>query len=163
MLSRDNLEKFTKLQQTSVQNVVREYCQHLFLSFLYQNPCSQKLLFKGGTALRFLLKSPRFSEDLDFTGAGIAHQEIEELFTDTLAGIEKTGMTVHVEEAAKTTGGYLGVAAFEAYDMKVNVQIEVSLRKGKELKKTRALIASDYIPAYTLVHLSLEDMIRGKL
>ena len=89
MLSRDNLEKFTKLQQTSVRNVVREYCQHLFLSYLYQNPGSEKLLFKGGTALRIILKSPRFSEDLDFTGAGITHKEIEELFTNTLANIEK--------------------------------------------------------------------------
>src|SRR3989338_2484412 len=163
MLSRDNLEKFTKLQQTSVQNVVREYCQHLFLSYLYQNPGSEKLLFKGGTALRILLKSPRFSEDLDFTGVGVTHREIEELFTNTLANIEKTGMTVHVTEAAQTTGGYLGIAVFEAYDMKINVQIEVSLRKGKGFKKTRALIAGDYIPAYTLVHLSLDDIILGKL
>lgn len=68
MLSKENLEKFTKQKQTSVQNVVREYCQHLFLSFLYQNPGSEKLLFKGGTALRIVLKSPRFSEDLNFTG-----------------------------------------------------------------------------------------------
>ena len=163
MLSRDNLEKFTKLQQTFVQNVVREYCQHLFLSYLYQNPNSEKLLFKGGTALRIILKSPRFSEDLDFTGAGITHKEIEELFTNTLANIEKTGMAVHVEEATKTTGGYLGIAIFKAYDMKINVQIEVSLRKGKEFKQTRTLITNDYIPAYTLVHLALEDIIDGKL
>ena len=163
MLSRDNLEKFTKLQQTSVQNVVREYCQHLFLSYLYQNPGSEKLLFKGGTALRIILKSPRFSEDLDFTGVGITYKEIEELFTDTLANIEKTGMTVHVEEATKTTGGYLGSAVFEAYDMKINVQVEVSLRSGKAFKKIRALMTSDYIPAYTLVHLPVEDIIHGKL
>lgn len=163
MLSRDNLEKFTKQQQTSVQNVVREYCQHLFLSFLYQNPGSEKLLFKGGTALRIILKSPRFSEDLDFTGVNTTHREIEEIFTDTLANIEKTGMAVHVTEATKTTGGYLGIATFEAYDMKTKVQIEVSLRRGKAFKKTRALITSDYIPAYTLVHLSLDGIIRGKL
>src|SRR3990167_5821633 len=160
MLSRDSLEKFTKLQQTSVQNVVREYCQHLFLSFLYQNPGSEKMLFKGGTALRIILKSPRFSEDLDFTGMNVTHREIEEIFTNTLANIEKTGMVVHVTEATKTTGGYLGIATFEAYDMKTNVQIEVSLRRGKTFKKTRALIASDYIPAYTLVHLSLDGIIQ---
>ncbi len=163
MLSRENLEKFTKQQQTSTQNVVREYCQHLFLSYLYQNAGSEKLLFKGGTALRIILKSPRFSEDLDFTGVGIAHKEIEELFTDTLANIEKTGMTVHIDAATKTTGGYLGIAIFEAYDLKINVQIEVSLRKGRESKKTRALITNDYIPAYTLVHLDIDGIIRGKL
>ena len=163
MLSRENLEKFTKLQQTSVQNVAREYCQHLFLSYLYQNPGSEKLLFKGGTALRIILKSPRFSEGLDFTGSGITHKEIEELFANTLANIEKTGMTVAVIEAKQTTGGYLGIASFEAYNMKVNVYIEISLRRGRSLKKTRALITSDYIPAYTLVHLSLDDIIVGKL
>lgn len=163
MLSRENLEKFTKLQQTSTQNVVREYCQHLFLSYLYQNASSEKLLFKGGTALRIILKSPRYSEDLDFTGARITHKEIEELFTNTLANIEKTGMTVNVTEAKQTTGGYLGIASFEAYDMKVNVQIEVSQRSRKDHKKTRTLITSDYIPAYTLVQLSLDDIIIGKL
>src|SRR3989338_5954203 len=103
MLSRDNLERFTKSQQTSVQNVVREYCQHLFLSFLYQNPGSEQLLFKGGTALRMILKSPRFSEDLDFTGVSVTRLEIEKLFTNTLANIEKTGMTTHVTEAVQTT------------------------------------------------------------
>lgn len=163
MLGRENLERFTKLQQTSTQNVVREYCQHLFLSYLYQNPNSEKLLFKGGTALRIILKSPRFSEDLDFTGAGITHKEIEELFTNTLANIEKTGMAVNVTEAKQTTGGYLGIASFEAYNMKINVQIEVSLRSRKNFKKTRTLITSDYLPAYTLVHLSLDDIILGKL
>ena len=163
MLSRDNLEKFTKRGQTSVPNVVREYCQHLFLSFLYQNPGSEKLLFKGGTALRIILKSPRFSEDLDFTGIEITHKEIEELLTNALANIEKTGMVVHVEESTKTTGGYLGIAVFEAYDMKINLQMEVSLRRGKRVKTTRALIVNDYIPAYTLVHLGLEDIIIGKL
>lgn len=163
MLSKDNLEKFTKQGQTSVQNVVREYCQHLFLSFLYQNPGSERLLFKGGTALRIIFKSPRFSEDLDFTGMGITHKEIEEVFTNTLANIEKTGMAVHVEEATETTGGYLGIAVFEAYDMKINLQIEVSLRRGKKIKAARALIVNDYIPAYTLVHLSMEDIIAGKL
>ena len=163
MLSRENLEKFTKQQQTSVQNVVREYCQHLFLSYLYQNPGSEKLLFKGGTALRIILKSPRFSEDLDFTGVNVTHREVEAIFTNTLANIEKTGMAIHVIEATKTTGGYLGIATFEAYDMKLDVQIEISLRRGKAIKKTRALITSDYIPAYTLVHLSLDGIIQGKL
>jgi len=163
MLSIENLEKFTKLQQTSTQNVVREYCQHLFLSYLYQNSGSEKLLFKGGTALRIILKSPRFSEDLDFTGDGITHQEIEELFTNTLANIEKTGMTVNVTEAKETTGGYLGIASFDAYNMKVNVQIEVSQRGRGRFKKTRTLITSDYIPAYTLVQLSEDNIIIGKL
>ena len=163
MLSRENLEKFTKLFQTDIENVAREYCQHLFLSFLYQQSGAEKLLFKGGTALRLLLKSPRFSEDLDFTGSGIIQETVEELFTQTLSEIEKTGVKVDIAEAKKTTGGYLGIAAFFLYDLKIKIQTEVSLRNRKRLRGIRTLIQSDYQPAYTLVHLPIEDIITGKL
>ena len=163
MLNRENLEKFTKLYQTDIENAAREYCQHLFLSFLYQQPEAEKLLFKGGTALRVILKSPRFSEDLDFTGSGILQETIEELFAQTLSEIERTGIKVDIVEAKKTTGGYLGIATFFLHDLKIKTQIEVSLRNEKRLKGIRTLIQSDYLPAYTLVHLPLEDIINGKL
>lgn len=163
MLSRENLEKFTKLYQTDTENAAREYCQHLFLSFLYQQPDSERLLFKGGTALRLLFKSPRFSEDLDFTGTGIIQKTVEELFANTLLEIERTGMRVEITEAKETTGGYLGIATFFLYDLKIKIQIEVSLRQGKRLKGTRTLVHSEYLPAYTVVHLPIEDIISGKL
>lgn len=60
MVTIKNLEKFTNKFQTGIDNIVREYCQHLFLSYLYQEPKSEKLLFKGGTALRIIFGSPRF-------------------------------------------------------------------------------------------------------
>jgi predicted nucleotidyltransferase component of viral defense system len=163
MLSRESLEKFTKLYQTDIENVAREYCQHLFLSFLYQQPNSERLLFKGGTALRIVLKSPRFSQDLDFTGSGLLQRTVEELFANTLLGIERTGLRVEIAEAKETTGGYLGIAHFFLHGLKIKIQIEVSLRPGKRLKGTRILVHSDYLPAYALVHLSIEDIINGKL
>lgn len=163
MLSRESLEKFTKLYQTDIENVAREYCQHLFLSFLYQQPESEKILFKGGTALRIILKSPRFSEDLDFTGSGATLKMVEELFTTALSEIEKTGMKVDITEGKKTTGGYLGIAIFSFHDFKIRIQIEVSLRNGRRFGATRDLVVSDYLPAYTLVHLPMENIIAGKL
>ncbi len=116
MLTRANLEQFTKQAQTKLENVIREYCQHLFLSFFYQQPGSERLLFKGGTALRIIFYSPRYSEDLDFTGIKISQQEVEELFLNTLADIEKTGIVVEIKEAKRTTGGYLGIIEFRIYD-----------------------------------------------
>ena len=163
MLSLENLEEFTSRYQTDTDNVVREYCQHLFLSYLYQLPGSERLLFKGGTAMRIVFRSPRFSEDLDFTGLNITQREVEELFADTLSNIEKTGIPVELVEAKKTSGGYLGIAAFNAYNKKTNVQIEVSLRNGKALTGTRTVIQSDYLPPYSLVHLDTENLIRGKM
>lgn len=163
MLNIENLKEFTDQNQTSLENVVREYCQHLFLSYLYQLPDAQKLLFKGGTALRIVLKSPRFSEDLDFTGVNVSQDEVEALFTNTLANIEKTGIEVEIDEGKPTTGGYLGIAVFNIYGMKAEIRIEVSLRKGKNLFGSRVVIQSDYLAAYSLVHLPIKDLIQGKL
>ncbi|HWW41999.1 nucleotidyl transferase AbiEii/AbiGii toxin family protein [Pedobacter sp.] len=163
MLSIENLEKFTKHAQTSIENVVREYCEHLFLSYLYKQSGSEKLLFKGGTALRIVFHSPRYSEDLDFTGVNISPKEVEEIFTNTLANIENTGINVQLDEGKATSGGYLGIAIFKAYDFAIPVQIEVSLRNGKELKGITTLIENDYITAYTLVHLSKEEIVKGKM
>lgn len=163
MLSIANLEKFIKQTQTSSENVVREYCQHLFLSFLYKQNGSEKLLFKGGTALRIVFSSPRFSEDLDFTGANITQAEVEEIFINTLANIEHTGIHVELMEGKPTTGGYLGIVTFYAYEKTIPVQIEVSLRRGKGITGVRALVENDYIPAYTLVHLPKEEIIKGKI
>lgn len=163
MLTRANLEQFTRQAQTSPVNVIREYCQHLFLSYLYQEPGSERLLFKGGTALRVVFHSPRYSEDLDFTGINISQYEIEGVFTSTLANIEKTGIHVEITKGKQTTGGYLGIMEFVVYDVAVEIYFEVSLRRGKRLTGMRQFIDNDYIPPYTLVSLPTTELIRGKL
>ncbi len=163
MLTRANLQKFTDHAQTKLENVVREYCQHLFLSYLYQLPDAERLLFKGGTALRIVFHSPRFSEDLDFTGVKITQHKIEELFINTLSNIEKTGIPVSLKEGKSTTGGYLGIFEFSAYDKIMEIYFEVSLRNDKLVKGVRTLIENDYIQPYTLVHLPKEEIIKGKI
>jgi len=47
-------------------NVLREYIQNDILGSLQKLGIHQRLYFVGGTALRFLYRIPRFSEDLDF-------------------------------------------------------------------------------------------------
>lgn len=163
MLNIKNLKQFTDRAQTSIKNVVMEYCEHLFLSYLYQQQRSEQLLFKGGTSLRIVFGSPRYSEDLDFTGVSITHKAVDELFTNTLVVIEKTGIRVELEEGKPTTGGYLGRASFHAYGRDTSIQIEVSLRNGRRTHGVSSVIENDYIPAYTLVHLSTEEIIKGKM
>ena len=88
MIEKKQVLKLVELWQTTLDNVVREYFQQLFLSRLYEEKGSDKLLFKGGTALRIIWQSPRFSEDLDFTGIGITIKEIEALAEGALAKME---------------------------------------------------------------------------
>lgn len=128
MLNRESLEPFARKQQTDVGNVIREYCQHVFLSALYQQAGSERLLFKGGTALRIIFGSPRYSQDLDFTGTGISQRDVENLFAATLVEIERSGIQVNISEGKKTPGGYLGIAVFSVHDQNIEMHVEVSLR-----------------------------------
>lgn len=68
MITQDTIKKLATAHQTSeFPNIIREYFQHLFLSLLYRVEGAENILFKGGTALKIIYKSPRFSEDLDFS------------------------------------------------------------------------------------------------
>lgn len=50
-------------------HVLREYLQNYLLFLLQKSKYSLSLYFVGGTALRFLFRTRRFSEDLDFSAA----------------------------------------------------------------------------------------------
>lgn len=163
MLSQSSLKEFTKKFQTVEKNIVREYVQHLFLSSLYKLPKAEKLLFKGGTALRFIYGSPRFSEDLDFTGKNIyGHQMIDTLFINALSELEQQGMKVDFKEAKATTGGYLGIIHYQVYDFIGDMKFEISLRKSKKLNREITIIVNDYAPAYTIVSLSGIELVKEK-
>lgn len=149
--------------QTTAENVIREYFQQLFLSRLYQEKNSDRLLFKGGTALRIIWQSPRFSEDLDFTGVNIAIKGIETLMAGTLAKIEMEGIQTEIVESKNTSGGYLAIFQFETSEYRSRIQIEVSLRNGKKTSGTAALIQSDLVVPYTLIHLKQELLVAEKI
>lgn len=51
-------------------NKVREYLQHVIMRELFERDTLEKLVFHGGTALRFIHDFERFSEDLDFHTKG---------------------------------------------------------------------------------------------
>lgn len=164
MLSIENLKEFTKKFQTRTENVQREYLQHLFLSSLYQLEGSEKLLFKGGTALRIVFGSPRFSEDLDFTGQNIhQYKIIDDLFIQTIDEVEKNGVDITFKDAKPTSGGYLGVIHYAMYDFSEDMKFEVSLRRGKEAKHEITTIVNDYTAAYPIIHLPAKEIVQGKV
>jgi predicted nucleotidyltransferase component of viral defense system len=67
MIGKNQIQDLANLLQMDKLTVFREYLQLLFLSYLYQERKAGDIVFKGGTALRLLFGSPRFSEDLDFS------------------------------------------------------------------------------------------------
>ncbi len=170
MITQDTIQKLAVQHQTSdFPNIIREYFQHLFLSELYKLPGAENLLFKGGTALRIIYNSPRFSEDLDFSIFDVVPREqmnfIENIFTKILVEIEKIGIKVELGSKTGPTGeGYYGDATFKIYDYPpAKVSINISSRNGQDIKGEVDSIASDFVSTYNVLHLPQEKIVEEKV
>lgn len=170
MISIETLEKLGRQCQMEVfPNIVREYFQHVFLSELYKLPNAEKLLFKGGTALRIVYGSPRFSEDLDFSLFGVAQNEIKSfvdgLFIHVLAEMAHSDIKVELgNKVGATSGGYCGVATFRMFEYpSVSVEINVSTRNGRSVTGEVDSIANNFVPTYTIIHLPQTEIVEEKI
>lgn len=164
MMRLEEIQKLSTKYQIIPLMIAREYCQHNLLSSFFNHKGSKNLLFKGGTALRIIYRSPRFSEDLDFTGIqNISYYEIENILTDTLKNLSDWGFDIDIDEAKKTTGGYLAKINFSIYQFKFIIKIEISFRQlRKKFQKMITSISNDYIHTYDIIHLSQEEIINEK-
>lgn len=162
MIDQDQIRKLAVKYQTSELNTVREYLQHLFLSYFYQQSQAGSVYFKGGTALRFVYHSPRFSEDLDFSANYENVSEVENNLLEVLAKIEKENIQATLQEAKTTTGGYLSIIDFMVFGQQIPIRIEISFREKKN-KGDLVTITSDFIPPYTMMVLTKDQLIAQKM
>ncbi|MFQ5616522.1 MAG: nucleotidyl transferase AbiEii/AbiGii toxin family protein [Anaerolineales bacterium] len=133
MITRETLIQTATTHQTTELNVAREYCQHLFLRAFYQQKGSEQVTFKGGTALKIVYDSPRFSEDLDFSGFGVTVAQIEDWLLTSVNEIELNGIGVDIVESKSTSGGYLSNLHCHLRDYGVHIQVEISLRQQNDV------------------------------
>ncbi|MBU4443795.1 nucleotidyl transferase AbiEii/AbiGii toxin family protein [bacterium] len=67
MLSNEILIDLSKELKIDRERITREFYEILLLNELSKERLSRNIAFKGGTALRLVYQSPRFSDDLDFS------------------------------------------------------------------------------------------------
>jgi len=80
MLSLVNIEKYySPRERPFKRNILREYLQYKILEIIFNSETGRSLAFLGGTALRILYNSNRFSEDLDFDNFGLTEAEFAAL------------------------------------------------------------------------------------
>ncbi len=162
MISISILDELAKRQQTTQLNIRREYVQHVFLSHFYRQTETDAFLFKGGTALRIVFGSPRFSEDLDFSSTLSKTKNIEEAVINTLKEIEREGIQTEIIEAKETTGGYLAEILFKLGSEQINILLQISKRNPKDIGEV-ATITSGFIPAYIVVLLDRKRLVAEKI
>ena len=162
MITTEAIRTLAAKLQTTELNVRREYCQHLFLAYFYQQSLTDQVYFKGGTALRVIYNSPRFSEDLDFSASLTDIHALEDAVVGALAEIARENVGVDIAEAKTASGGYLAIIIFHGDDAPVAVQLEISLREG-EKRGEAVTIVSDFRPAYTILALARDQIIDEKI
>ena len=95
MLTYDALIQAAKergMPGSKMRGILREYLQVLILKELYRLEAGKKLCFTGGTYLRLVHQTKRFSEDLDFNAAGLAKAGFENALDEAKVALKKSGI-----------------------------------------------------------------------
>jgi predicted nucleotidyltransferase component of viral defense system len=102
MLSLTEIEKFyPENQRPFKRNILREYLQYRILQIIFDTEYADKLSFMGGTCLRIVFGTNRFSEDLDFDNFGLTTIEFESLSGIVAKHLEDEGYTVEIKTVHK--------------------------------------------------------------
>ena len=80
------------MPHTNARGVLREYLQILILKELYRSELNKKMFFTGGTYLRLVHNTKRFSEDLDFETNSLSRKEFESDLADVTKEFSRLGM-----------------------------------------------------------------------
>ncbi|MGQ9798427.1 MAG: nucleotidyl transferase AbiEii/AbiGii toxin family protein [Ignavibacterium sp.] len=102
MLSLKQIEKFyTDKEKLLKKNILREYLQYKILEIIFNHTLSNKLSFMGGTCLRIVYGTSRFSEDLDFDNFNLTLAEFEELSKIVKNELQLEGYVTEIQVVSK--------------------------------------------------------------
>jgi len=148
-----------------VQQVIREEVEVFFLNSLFESPISERLIFKGGTALRLLYDSPRFSEDLDFS---VTDKIKSAEFRNTINRIVKSDDRFSIRDLACKYYTHLAEIRIKEpwQEIAFSLKIEISRRpvEEKEAQFANALVKSPATNIAVMVRaFTLEQILSDKL
>ena len=161
MIDNQVIQQLSVKNQARPINILREYYQHLFLSYFYAQAGTDAFLFKGGTALRIAYNSARFSEDIDFSGVKNG-QKYETILEKVIEQINQEGIDCQPEESKATSGGWLAILSLTALGQNLTIRNKISFRK-KQITGINEVIASDFIPSYRIILLNPQSLVEEKI
>jgi len=165
MIDKDTLQDLAKELKIDLFTVSREYLQLLFLKYFYSQKESEKVYFKGGTALRFLFGSFRFSEDLDFTSL-LTKSKLKILIDKTLQDLNKEAGEISFKEEKTIAGAFTGriFQKLPEFNFPLTIRLDFSLREKPFLTETSYLETIFPIGPFPQVsHLKIEELMVEKV
>lgn len=116
----------------SVDRIVREEKEILMLRELFSSPAGNLLVFRGGSALRLALGSPRFSDELDFSCIAPVGNGV---FSDVVEGMAKKFPGSKVSDLVSKRFTFLAQLKFKEDWVKTAYTIKIEVSKRRTYKK----------------------------
>jgi len=136
MLNFNNILSFyPKKMHVFKENIIKEYLQYKILDILFSTAYAKKIVFLGGTCMRMVHDSNRFSEDLDFDNFSLTQSDFKEISQIIKYQLELDGYTIEFKNVFK--------GAFHCYIHFPGILFQVNL-SGQ--KKEKILIQLDTEP-----------------
>jgi predicted nucleotidyltransferase component of viral defense system len=134
-----------KTGYNSKLNIMREYLQAYIVRIMHDEGVFRSTAFLGGTALRFIYKLPRFSEDLDFSVIGEKHYTFEGLIRKIKQELELMGYDISINYNDEKTVQYAmvkfgklmydaGLSPRKEQKFSIKIEIDTIPPKGAVLK-----------------------------
>ena len=144
--------------------VFREYLQLVFLSYLYRQRQTDKVYFKGGTAIHLLFDSPRFSEDLDFSTV-LPAADIDRLIKETETEMRREFPEARISLWHKGEQGTRFRLIYKSVDFKYPMAIRIDVSFEKPLKlQVSPLVTKFPMTFFPVVsHLAAEEILAEKI
>lgn len=171
ILDRIELGEYLKtLDFQNIQQIETDYLQHMLLCGLYINPLSNKIIFKGGTALQKVYNLNRFSIDLDFTSP-LMNAEIERIILESSKYLEMNGCkNTYKIEYAKTSISIIFKINGPLYRSTLNdntiatLKLDISKREDIALKPLMQNIVPPYkdLRPYVVTHMHPNEIFAEK-
>lgn len=151
-------------------NRLREYLQNYILFLMQKVGMSGSLYFVGGTALRFLYRIGRYSEDLDFSVGDWIPAKLPDLMKRMESQLEKAGYscTLKTKEARAVQKIVIGFSdlLYESglshrKNQKLNIHIEIDLNPPQGWRGTKTIV--DLYQTVVIQHYDLSSLFAGKM
>ena len=121
------------MPSTKIRGILREYLQTLILKELYRTEAGKKLYFTGGTYLRLVRSTKRFSEDLDFNTNKTTKEEFESLLEKVKRELKRIGLKSNIV-FAHWGNVYVSKLIFPDVERMYSVISKYSKKKGIMIK-----------------------------
>lgn len=170
---KDYIKSVIDANLTENQNLnrIREYLQAYFLNIIYKNKFYQNLVFTGGTALRFIYKIRRFSEDLDFSlSAKAKNYNFNDMVKNVLREFKLAGYDLEIKyddsrvvhsALLKFSGILFEIGLSPLKSQKIAIKIEVDSKPPTGGIETSSVYNSNFM--FYLLHYDLASLFAGKV